>query len=37
LAERLEALVAAANTLSNSMGMRYFTHVDNVSRQTMAL
>ena len=37
LASLLEALVAAANTLSDSMGMRYFTHVDNVSRQTMAL
>ncbi|PKO85212.1 MAG: molybdopterin oxidoreductase, partial [Betaproteobacteria bacterium HGW-Betaproteobacteria-12] len=37
LAARLEALVLAANQLSDWLGMRYFTHVGDVSRQTMAL
>ncbi len=37
LAELLHQLDAAANQLSDWLGMRYFTHVGDVSRQTMAL
>jgi uncharacterized circularly permuted ATP-grasp superfamily protein/uncharacterized alpha-E superfamily protein len=37
LAKLLDALDNAANELSNWLGMRYFTHVGDVSRQTMAL
>jgi uncharacterized alpha-E superfamily protein len=37
LAARLEALERAANELSDWLAMRYFTHVSDVSRQTMAL
>jgi len=37
LATLLEDLVAAAGHLSDGLGMRYFTHVGDVSRQTMAL
>ncbi|MDD2883877.1 MAG: circularly permuted type 2 ATP-grasp protein [Dechloromonas sp.] len=37
LAARLLALEAAAGQLSDQLGMRYFTHVGDVSRQTMAL
>ncbi|HEX6736234.1 MAG TPA: circularly permuted type 2 ATP-grasp protein, partial [Azonexus sp.] len=37
LAARLDALTVAANQLSDWLGMRYFTHVGDVSRQTMAL
>ncbi|MBN8428513.1 MAG: circularly permuted type 2 ATP-grasp protein [Xanthomonadales bacterium] len=37
LAERLDALTLAADQLSDSLSMRYFTHVGDVSRQTMAL
>jgi uncharacterized alpha-E superfamily protein len=37
LADRLSALDAAAAELSDWLGMRYFTHVSDVSRQTMAL
>lgn len=37
LAARLDALVFASNQLSDWLGMRYFTHVGDVSRQTMAL
>lgn len=37
LAARLDDLDAAAGELSNWLGMRYFTHVDGMSRQTMAL
>ena len=37
LADRLAALDAAAAELSDWLGMRYFTHVSDVSRQTMAL
>jgi uncharacterized circularly permuted ATP-grasp superfamily protein/uncharacterized alpha-E superfamily protein len=37
LAARLDALVTAGNQLSDWLGMRYFTHVGDVSRQTMAL
>jgi hypothetical protein len=33
----LDALNGAACELSNWLGMRYFTHVGEVSRQTMAL
>ena len=37
LAALLKELDAAANQLSEWLGMRYFTHVGDVSRQTMAL
>ncbi len=37
LASRLDDLVAAAGELSDWLGMRYFTHVGDISRQTMAL
>ncbi len=37
LAKRLDALAAAACQLSDWLAMRYFTHVGDVSRQTMAL
>ena len=37
MARLLEALNGAAIKLSSWLGMRYFTHVGNVSRQTMAL
>jgi len=37
LADRLDRLNQAANELSAWLGMRYFTHVGDVSRQTMAL
>ena len=37
LAGLLDRLVGAASHLSNGLGMRYFTHVGDVSRQTMAL
>ncbi|MCE1238297.1 MAG: circularly permuted type 2 ATP-grasp protein [Azonexaceae bacterium] len=37
LADRLEALNAAAGALSEWLAMRYFTHVGDVSRQTMAV
>jgi uncharacterized alpha-E superfamily protein len=37
LARLLDELDAAAGDLSNWLGMRYFTHVGDVSRQTMAL
>ncbi len=37
LAGLLRELDAAAGQLSNWLGMRYFTHVGDVSRQTMAL
>jgi uncharacterized alpha-E superfamily protein len=37
LATLLEELDTAAGNLSNWLGMRYFTHVGDVSRQTMAL
>ena len=37
LADLLQDLDAAANNLSASLGMRYFTHVGDVSRQTMAV
>ena len=37
LADRLDELNAAAVQLSDALGMRYFTHVGDVSRQTMAL
>jgi uncharacterized alpha-E superfamily protein len=37
LASRLVALDAAAGQLSDQLGMRYFTHVGDISRQTMAL
>ncbi len=37
LAERLDELTVAADALSDWLGMRYFTHVTDVSRQTMAL
>jgi hypothetical protein len=37
LAEQLDALTLAADQLSDSLSMRYFTHVGDVSRQTMAL
>ena len=37
LAKLLDALDHAAGDLSNWLGMRYFTHVGDVSRQTMAL
>jgi uncharacterized alpha-E superfamily protein len=37
LADLLQALDNAANKLSEAIGMRYFTHVGDVSRQTMAV
>lgn len=37
LARLLRQLDAAANQLSDWLGMRYFTHVGDVSRQTMAV
>ena len=37
LADLLQGLDTAANKLSESLGMRYFTHVGDVSRQTMAV
>ena len=37
LAGLLHQLDAAAGQLSDWLGMRYFTHVGDVSRQTMAL
>lgn len=37
LARCLDALCDAASQLSDGLGMRYFTHVGDVSRQTMAL
>jgi uncharacterized alpha-E superfamily protein len=37
LANLLDALNGAASELSNWIGMRYFTHVGEVSRQIMAL
>jgi uncharacterized circularly permuted ATP-grasp superfamily protein/uncharacterized alpha-E superfamily protein len=37
LAELLEDLDAAAGEMSDLLAMRYFTHVSDVSRQTMAL
>ncbi|WP_306604231.1 circularly permuted type 2 ATP-grasp protein [Azonexus sp.] len=37
LALLLDQLDAAAGCLSDALGMRYFTHVGDVSRQTMAL
>jgi uncharacterized alpha-E superfamily protein len=37
LAVLLDELDAAAGRLSDALGMRYFTHVGDVSRQTMAL
>ena len=37
LADLLDAIVSDATTLSDRLAMRYFTHVGDVSRQTMAL
>ena len=37
LADLLQGLDSAANKLSEALGMRYFTHVGDVSRQTMAV
>ncbi|HOI52711.1 MAG TPA: alpha-E domain-containing protein, partial [Azonexus sp.] len=37
LAQLLDDLVAAAAALSDALAMRYFTHVGDISRQTMAL
>ncbi len=37
LAKRLDELDAASCQLSDWLGMRYFTHIGNISRQTMAL
>lgn len=37
LASLLEGLDSAAGELSNWLGMRYFTHVGDIGRQTMAL
>ena len=37
LADLLQGLDSAAAQLSAALGMRYFTHVGDVSRQTMAV
>lgn len=37
LADRLDELNVVAEAISAALGMRYFTHVGDVSRQTMAL